>query len=212
MCLSPHLLPQLFILQTAIRPNEPFLGNGPNLLGHDDRIVRYHLMDNVRGTPDMWASSEVKKSAFTACIVGDTPDERQITFEGGFDMKSASGPRGYTGRIEGTITLNSHACSGSAHTRKAAPSATAPTIRTRRKAAATLPSRGWKRTTPSPGPCRPKRSRPRTATRPTTGPSEKGGIEPQSRKVARNVKESRLSSRLCAIAVQIAVRRPYGFG
>lgn len=70
------------------------------------RMARYHLMDNVRGTPDMWAASEVKRADFTARITGDTPALRTISFEGRFEMASSSGRRGYSGRIEGEIGLD----------------------------------------------------------------------------------------------------------
>jgi hypothetical protein len=70
------------------------------------RIARYHLMDNIRGTPDMWAASEVKNALFTARIVRDSANERSLAFSGSFKMAANSGKRGYEGTIDGEIAIN----------------------------------------------------------------------------------------------------------
>lgn len=79
------------------------------------RIVRFHLIDDVRGTPDMWGASEVQRAAFTAQVVKREGSARAIAFQGDFAMRglrrSAVGARGrveqgHSGRITGEITLD----------------------------------------------------------------------------------------------------------
>jgi hypothetical protein len=65
------------------------------------RIARFHLVDDVRGTPNMWEASEVRAAQLTAQIVSPT----QLALSGRFDLKTARGHRGYTGRLEGTLEL-----------------------------------------------------------------------------------------------------------
>ncbi len=71
-----------------------------------ERLVRFHLLDDVRGTPDMWHRSEVKSMKFKAKVVGNAnAANRQIEFTGAFSMKTASGGRGFTGNIKGKIEV-----------------------------------------------------------------------------------------------------------
>lgn len=60
------------------------------------RIARFHLVDNIRGEPDMWNVGEVRRLEVSKVTVeGDT-----IRFEGLFALGSADGKRGYEGRLE----------------------------------------------------------------------------------------------------------------
>jgi hypothetical protein len=66
------------------------------------RIARFHLVDGVRGTPNMWNSSEVKKLSLSAKPAG----AGQLTLTGEFVLRTRNGRRGYSGKIEGTITFD----------------------------------------------------------------------------------------------------------
>jgi hypothetical protein len=65
------------------------------------RIARFHLVDDVRGTPDMWGAGEVRKLDLEAQTVVPSGDMFGVHFAGPFALRSASGKRGYEGRIEG---------------------------------------------------------------------------------------------------------------
>ena len=67
------------------------------------RLLRFHLLDDVRGTPDMWRPSEIHKHAFNARVISDANGERTIKFYGKFDLKTSSGGRGFVGTIQGEI-------------------------------------------------------------------------------------------------------------
>jgi hypothetical protein len=68
------------------------------------RLVRFHLVDNIRGEPSFWQPQEVKKADFTCRLLpGSGPASMQIT--GAFEMQTADGSRGMTGRLDGQITF-----------------------------------------------------------------------------------------------------------
>lgn len=66
------------------------------------RIARFHLVDGVRGTPNMWDSKEIKKLSLNAKPVG----AGKLTLSGEFALRTRSGRRGFAGKIEGTITFD----------------------------------------------------------------------------------------------------------
>lgn len=66
------------------------------------RIARFHLVDDVRGTPNMWEPKEIKKLNLSAKPVG----AGQLALAGEFALRSRNGRRGYAGKIDGTITFN----------------------------------------------------------------------------------------------------------
>ncbi len=66
------------------------------------RIARFHLVDGVRGTPNMWWSDEVKSLHLVATPVGPG----QLTLSGDFTLRSRDGRRGYFGKIEGSLTFD----------------------------------------------------------------------------------------------------------
>ncbi len=71
------------------------------------RMVRFHLLDDVRGTPDMWRLSEIRSMNFKAKVVGDAKSAaRQITFSGEYSLKTGSGGRGYKGKINGKTEVS----------------------------------------------------------------------------------------------------------
>jgi hypothetical protein len=68
-------------------------------------MARYNLMDNVRGTPDMWKRSEVKQLACSAQVSRRTPDSVDVEFTVRFRMVTASGRRGYDGVLSGSLSI-----------------------------------------------------------------------------------------------------------
>jgi hypothetical protein len=60
------------------------------------RIVRYHLVDNTRGTPTGWAASEIKKAEFTL-------DAGRI--KGRVHLETTDGKRGYKAELLGFVEV-----------------------------------------------------------------------------------------------------------
>jgi hypothetical protein len=70
------------------------------------RLLRFHLVDNVRGEPDFWKPSEIRKADFKASLFGrSNSNMRGLRFEGTYEMQSADGKRGMSGNLEGVIWL-----------------------------------------------------------------------------------------------------------
>jgi hypothetical protein len=73
------------------------------------RIARWHLLDNVRGEPDRWMASEVKKASFTVTHLATLSGRTRAHLDGAFFMLAKAGKKGEDGRIlgergfEGTI-------------------------------------------------------------------------------------------------------------
>ncbi|MCB8933430.1 MAG: hypothetical protein M9921_00640 [Fimbriimonadaceae bacterium] len=65
------------------------------------RLARFHLVDNVRGEPDMWSASEVRKAELFV-----VRDPRGFKLEGDFEMETANGSRGLDASFEGWIELD----------------------------------------------------------------------------------------------------------
>ena len=66
------------------------------------RIARFHLVDDVRGTPNMWQEDEVKSLRLHAQPAGPG----QLILSGNFSLHSKGGRRGYTGTFDGTLTFD----------------------------------------------------------------------------------------------------------
>lgn len=66
------------------------------------RIARFHLVDDVRGTPNMWEAGEVRTAQLMAKILSPT----RLELTGRFVLKTARGNRGYSGTLEGTLELS----------------------------------------------------------------------------------------------------------
>jgi len=75
------------------------------------RIARFHLMDDVRGTPDMWSASEVKHVSLRGKAVNSAAGPETVEFTGSFSMRTASGCRGYAGDVKGRIEIDNAASS-----------------------------------------------------------------------------------------------------
>lgn len=65
------------------------------------RMVRYHLVDNVRGEPDMWERSQIKQAKFYAQFTGSNNSSKCYVFHGDFSQTTADGRRGFKGTIDG---------------------------------------------------------------------------------------------------------------
>lgn len=65
------------------------------------RLARFHLVDNVRGEPDMWTAPQVKSLELTA-----TPTKTGLSVAGNFEMQTEAGDRGFKGTFEAAIVLD----------------------------------------------------------------------------------------------------------
>lgn len=66
------------------------------------RLARFHFVDGVRGTPNMWKSSEVKSLSLEAKPNGSN----NWTLAGKFSLRTSRGNRKYAGKISGTIAID----------------------------------------------------------------------------------------------------------
>lgn len=70
------------------------------------RLVRYHLIDNVRGEPDAWNPDEVKRALFTARMVADSGAVKTYEFHGDFAQRTSDNGRGIEGAIDGRFEIS----------------------------------------------------------------------------------------------------------
>jgi len=70
------------------------------------RLVRYNLIDNVRGQPDLWEASQVKKADLTVTPIGRSGGAMVYKFSGAFAMGTSDAKRGIEGTIEGEIEVD----------------------------------------------------------------------------------------------------------
>ncbi|HSI72312.1 MAG TPA: hypothetical protein VK934_03985 [Fimbriimonas sp.] len=67
-----------------------------------NRLVRYHLVDNIRGEPVFWSAQEVKSAAFTV-----TPKGKDVfTFSGAYRMATVDNGRGLEGKLDGELRID----------------------------------------------------------------------------------------------------------
>ena len=71
------------------------------------RLVRFHLVDNVRGEPDMWTAEDVRKADFTARRRRSANGADSFVFHGAFAQRTPNGRRGLEGRIWGEFDVPS---------------------------------------------------------------------------------------------------------
>jgi len=69
------------------------------------RLVRYHLIDNVRGEPDMWKGDEVAKSNFSAKYIRANATGKTYEFRGEFAQRKKDNTRGSQGNIYGRFEV-----------------------------------------------------------------------------------------------------------
>jgi hypothetical protein len=70
------------------------------------RLTRFHLIDNVRGEPDMWEADRVKEADFVLRRVADSATTRTFALTGTFAQELPGGERGQHGTIEGEFTAD----------------------------------------------------------------------------------------------------------
>lgn len=63
------------------------------------RLVRFHMVDNVRGEPHMWAPHELSRVEFSSEWIDRS--KRRLRFYGAFAMSTKSGDHGMEGVMEG---------------------------------------------------------------------------------------------------------------
>jgi hypothetical protein len=61
------------------------------------RLARYHLIDNVRGEPDLWEASEIRGFDLAMRRRADASGRHLVTFHGPFEIRSGDGRRGFAG-------------------------------------------------------------------------------------------------------------------
>lgn len=66
-----------------------------------NRLVRFHLVDNVRGEPDMWMPREVKACEFSLQKRGGVYE-----MNGSFRMRTADNSRGFEGKLTGEFSID----------------------------------------------------------------------------------------------------------
>lgn len=76
----------------------------PNQLS--SRMVRFHLIDNVRGEPDMWTKDQVVQSDFTVKLLQRSGEVYRYSFQGKFEQKRADGLRWQKGTIRGEFEIS----------------------------------------------------------------------------------------------------------
>jgi hypothetical protein len=69
------------------------------------RLVRYHLIDNVRGEPDMWKGNEVKQSNFSARYLGSNSSGKTYELHGEFSQTKNDNKRGSKGTLYGRFEI-----------------------------------------------------------------------------------------------------------
>lgn len=69
-----------------------------------DRLERFHLVDNVRGEPNMWRREEVKESRLTLRVVD--PAAGRMALEGTVRLSTGDAARGYDARVQGIVCFD----------------------------------------------------------------------------------------------------------
>jgi hypothetical protein len=69
-----------------------------------ERLARFHLTDNVRGEPPMWARAHIRESALTLTVAD--PAAGRLSLGGTVRLASHDGQRGYDARLQGEIRLD----------------------------------------------------------------------------------------------------------
>jgi hypothetical protein len=70
------------------------------------RLARFHLLDNVRGEPDMWRPDQIKRAEFIVQPLGKTATQRTFRLAGNYAMALPDNQRGLEGKLSGEFTLD----------------------------------------------------------------------------------------------------------
>ena len=72
-----------------------------------ERLVRFHLVDNTRGEPNLWSKQEVREKRFTLTVTSATADAIELRLEGeavmATDADLDKADRGYEARLLGNL-------------------------------------------------------------------------------------------------------------
>jgi len=66
-----------------------------------ERLIRFHLVDNVRGEPPVWAPGEIKQSELTLTVAD--PTAGRLLLEGVTRLETKGSTRGYDARLQGYV-------------------------------------------------------------------------------------------------------------
>lgn len=85
-----------------ITPDEAkAIGQGELPDSFKTRLMRFTLVDNVRGEPDHWRAAEIRRESITLQRKG-----RDFVLSGAFAMRTDDGKRGFEGSFEGQISVD----------------------------------------------------------------------------------------------------------
>jgi hypothetical protein len=76
------------------------------------RMARFHLIDNTRGEPRFWKSTEVAELKLTLTLQSQDAKERTFAVIGTAKMTTATQDRGYDATLQGTIVVAQGAVTG----------------------------------------------------------------------------------------------------
>jgi hypothetical protein len=72
-----------------------------------ERVVRFHLVDNTRGEPNLWTRQQVRAKRFTLTVTSATADAVELRLEGEAVMATDAdldrAERGYEARLLGNL-------------------------------------------------------------------------------------------------------------
>jgi hypothetical protein len=68
-----------------------------------ERLLRFHLVDNVRGEPPMWARDEIRDADLTLTVEDSTTG--RLKLEGSAKLRHAA-DRGHDARLQGFLTYD----------------------------------------------------------------------------------------------------------
>lgn len=68
------------------------------------RLARFHLVDNVRGEPPMWAAGDLRELDLRLRVTD--PGAGRLALEGTVRLRSRDGSRSYDARLQGVVSLD----------------------------------------------------------------------------------------------------------
>lgn len=72
-----------------------------------ERLIRFHLVDNVRGEPPMWAREHIREQKLTLRV--EDPATGRLHLEGLARVSSNDSSRGYDARLQGVLEVDRQA-------------------------------------------------------------------------------------------------------
>ncbi|HIA69049.1 TPA: hypothetical protein EYN98_24025 [Candidatus Poribacteria bacterium] len=71
-----------------------------------ERIVRFHLVDNVRGEPSMWNTDNIKDAEMNLTVMEKTPENVSLSVEGSACLEADEKDRGFVTHLSGILEYN----------------------------------------------------------------------------------------------------------